>query len=159
MVEPALQALLMGNPRVEENAALKADVFKTFGSLLATKTPGEYALQFIASVGAPAALVATLKANPEAAARTGQALLQAKMAPPEVLRQAAETVRAAGLPVLVLTGGWSPTFEAVGEIAAELTGGRHVIVPAPDHFVQASNAEGFNAAVGDFLRDVEAARA
>lgn len=50
----------------------------------------------------------------------------------------------------LITGGWSPTYDAVGELTARLTGGRHVIVPSPDHFVMTSNPSEFNAAVETF---------
>jgi hypothetical protein len=58
----------------------------------------------------------------------------------------------------VVTGGWSPTFEAVGNIAAELTGGRHVVLASPNHFVQMAAAEEFNRTAAEFMRAAEAPR-
>ena len=59
--------------------------------------------------------------------------------------------------MLTITGGWSPTFEAVGKIAADLTGGRHVVVPSPNHFVQMMAANAFNEAAVQFMKAADAA--
>src|SRR5271154_6190458 len=92
-----------------------------------------------------------LQANPDFAAKMGCALLQAKPAPNATLRQAAETLKGAKVPVLVITGGWSPSFDALGVLVAELTDGRHVIVPSPNHFIMSSNPAGFNDAISSFM--------
>jgi hypothetical protein len=42
------------------------------------------------------------------------------------------------IPVLVITGGWSPGRDAMGEVVAGLTGGKHVTVRSPDHVVMAA---------------------
>jgi pimeloyl-ACP methyl ester carboxylesterase len=162
LVEPALQQLLMGSPAVDADPVLKADAMRWGGLLMAARTPGEYALKFAHSLGAvetgsdaPRTAVAALDADPALAARYGCALLQARMAPTDVLRQAAETVARAQIPVLVITGGWSPFFDAVGDTAAKLTGGRHVIVRSSNHFVQLTNAVEFNTTVDAFMREAD----
>ena len=165
LVEPALQPLLAGDPAARGNSALGADAARTMGALLAAKSPGEYAIAFARSLGsmragsdAPNTAASAFEANSETAEASGCALLQARMAPPDVMREAAAVIARAGIPVLVITGGWSPSFDAVGDLAARLTGGRHIIVPAPNHFVQLANAEDFNTAVDAFMRDAEHAR-
>jgi hypothetical protein len=50
------------------------------------------------------------------------------------------TIAEARIIVLVVPGGWSPIFDPVGAIAAELTGGRHAVPPAPHHGVQMAAA-------------------
>ena len=69
------------------------------------------------------------------------------------MRHAAKTVAQPTIPVLVVTGGWSPSFDAIGAIAARLTRGRHVVVPAPNHFIQQSNAGEFNKIADTFMRE------
>ena len=81
------------------------------------------------------------------------------MAPPPMLLQAAETVAKARIPVLVVSGGWNPSFEAVSGVVARATGGRHVVVPSPNHFPQLENPDQFNAVVDAFMREAEQARA
>ncbi len=163
LVEPALQPLLMSDPAVQSNPAVMADAGRTAQSLMAAKTPGEYALTFARSLGTMPANapnpVTALEADPERATRAGCALLQARMAPPDVMRQAAAAVAHAGIPVLVITGGWSPSFDAVGDLAARLTHGRHVVVRSPNHFPQLANADEFNTVVDAFLREADRARA
>ncbi len=165
LVEPALQTLLIGNPMVEQDPVLKADAGHFLGLLMSAHTPGDYGLSFAQSLGASNIgggandVAATLKAHPQQATTLGCALLQARMASPVAVRQAAETVAKAGIPVLIITGGWSPFFDAVGEVAAKLTQGRHVIVRSPNHFVQLSSAEEFNKVVDAFMRQADAARA
>ena len=165
LVEPALQSLLMGDPSVGADPTLKADAMRFGGLLMAAQTPRDYALGFGRALGAVEAggsasntAVAALENNPEVATRFGCSLLQARMAPPPVLRQAAETVARAHVPVLVVTGGWSPFFDAVGALAARLTGGRHVIVRSPNHFVQLAGADEFNTVVDAFMREADQAR-
>jgi len=102
--------------------------------------------------------VAALDADPQLAARYGCALLQARMATPSAMVQAAQAIARAHVPVLVITGGWSPFFDAVGEKAAALTGGRHVVVRSANHFVQLSGAAAFNKAVDAFMRDADKIR-
>jgi pimeloyl-ACP methyl ester carboxylesterase len=72
------------------------------------------------------------------------------------MRTAAAAVARAGIPVLAITGGWSPSFDAAGALAAQLTNGRHTIVRSPNHFPQLADAERFNVTLDAFLREVEA---
>ncbi len=163
LVEPALQSLLMGDPRVGKDPALLADAQHFGGLLISARTPADYALGFARSLGAVGSsgqesntALAALERDHALAERYGCALLQGRMASPPALRQAAAAVAAAHVPVLVITGGWSPFFDAVGELTAELTGGRHVIVRSANHFVQLTNADGFNAEVDAFMRQAGA---
>ena len=165
LVEPALQSLLMGDPGIDADPALKADAMRWGGMLLSAQSPRAYALSFGRSLGAVEqggnasnTAVAALEADPELATRFGCSLLQGRMAPPPVLRAAAEAVARAHVPVLVITGGWSPFFDAVGGLAAKLTGGRHVVVRSPNHFVQLAGAEEFNTVVDAFMREADQAR-
>lgn len=99
---------------------------------------------------------AGLKADPERATALGCALLRARMASPATLRAAADTVAQAGIPVLVISGSYSAAQGATGRAVARLTGGRHMVIDAPSHFLQQDSPEAFNAAVDVFLREAEA---
>jgi pimeloyl-ACP methyl ester carboxylesterase len=70
---------------------------------------------------------------------------------PAAMRRAAEIADRAQIPVLVITGGYSPAQNKRGEIVAKLIHGRHVIVPSPNHFVQQMNPEEFSRVVNDFM--------
>lgn len=52
------------------------------------------------------------------------------------------------IPLLVVTGGWSPAFTAVGDAAAALGGGEHVILRCPHHFPQLASRSFNNLLVG-----------
>ncbi len=162
LIEPALQGLLMGDSRVGSDPALLASAQQFGGILMSAKTPRDYALRFARSLGAVATgdasntAVAALESNEGLAGAYGCALLRARMASPEALRAASAALRAAHVPVLVVTGGWSPFFDGVGQLAAELTGGRHAIVPSANHFVQLTNAQAFNAMADAFMRETGA---
>lgn len=165
LVEPAMQSLMIGDPAVERDPVLKADALRWAGLLMSAQTPRDYALGFAHSLGAVETggnasdtAVAALDADPQLAARYGCALLQARMAKPSAMVQAAQAIARAHVPVLVITGGWSPFFDAVGEKAAALTGGRHVVVRSANHFVQLSGAEEFNRTVDASMRDADKVR-
>ena len=132
--------------------------------LLGSRTPADYGLAFARDIapygpdGAPNRAVAALQVDPELAGRMGCALLQGRMATPEAFRQAIATVAQAGVPVLLVTGGWSSALDAAAEALARLLKGRHVISPSSSHFVQMEGFETFNPAVAAFMRDAEQAR-
>jgi pimeloyl-ACP methyl ester carboxylesterase len=153
LVEPALHALLPRSETLQKNAEARRDFLKYGEASLASSSPAEYGLVFGRSLGAGAEAGATLKSDPDKASSLGCALLRARVAPPETLRKAAETIAQAKIPVLVISGGWSPTFDAIGELAAKLTGGKFVVVPSPNHFPQLANPEAFNSALLSFANE------
>ena len=153
LVEPALHALLPRSEALEKSDEARRDFLKFGEAALASNSPEEYGLVFARSLGAGTEAMATLDRDPGKAKSLGCALLRARMAPPETLRKAAETVAQAKIPVLVISGGWSPTFDAIGELAATLTGGKHVIVPSPNHFPQLANPEVFNSTILSFANE------
>lgn len=159
LIEPALQPLLMTASDDATLTAGKAHAAANMARLLESRSPAEYGLIFARSLGGAednvSELVRALEADPTRAANLGCALLHGRMAAPPTMYQAAQTVREAGLAVLVISGGWSAAFDGVGEITARLTGGRHEIVQSPDHFPQLSSPEAFNAAVSAFWRSCE----
>ena len=103
-------------------------------------------------VGEPNAAAAALQNEP-AAASLGCALLHGRMASPDVLRSALAAVADARIPVLAISGGWSPAFDAIAEMVARVTGGRAERVTSPNHFPQQSAPEKFNEVVDAFLRE------
>ena len=159
LIEPALHALLPRSDVLARDAAARADFLRLGEAMLAAGSPAEYGLVFARSLGAGTDAAASLERDPGKAPALGCGLLRARAAARETLRSAAEAVAKARIPVLVITGGWSPTFDAVGELAAELTGGKHVIVPSPNHFPQQMNPDAFNDVVSTFLSTAANGRA
>ena len=68
--------------------------------------------------------------------RMGEALAQLKLPTPPQLDEQLATVRAAGIPLMVVEGGWNPAFGAVADRVAERGGGTHVVIRSEHHFPQ-----------------------
>jgi pimeloyl-ACP methyl ester carboxylesterase len=164
LVEPALQPLFMTDPAATQVPAVKADLDRTMGALMAARSPGEYGLAFARSLGTATGgggtndAAARLEADPEKATRLGCALLQAGIASPPAMQRAAEAVAQAGIPVLVVTGGWSASTDALGALVAKLTRGQHTVVQSPNHFVQVASAVEFNKVASAFMREADRGR-
>ena len=156
LVEPALTPMAIGAPEMR-SPEVAADAMKVPGFLFSSATPADYGRKFAGSLGAvpekESTAAASALSDPVAAASLGCSLLRSRMASPDEMREAARVVHDAGVPVLVITGGWSPSIDATGDVVARLTGGRHVIVRSPNHFVQQSSATAFNDEVDTFLRE------
>lgn len=159
LVEPAVQMMLSTDPEAATDPANKDAADIILKSLQTADTPATYAISFLSSLGSDLKgednqIAAQLKADPDYATMLGCSLLRARLASPQDLRAAADRVAAAGIPVMVITGGYSPGQEATGRAVARLTGGRHVVVAAPSHFLQQDCPEAFNDALDAFLREV-----
>jgi pimeloyl-ACP methyl ester carboxylesterase len=160
LIEPALVPLLIRSKALRSDIAAREALLGMVQSWVSARTPADYARTLMQNLGV--APVANGEAADESSAldeqrasAVGCAFLRARMATPAALRQAALTVAKASIPVLVVTGGWSPIFEAVGNIAADLTGGRHAVLTAPHHFVQMAASDAFNQTAAEFMRAAE----
>ena len=155
----------MTDPALRADPAMQAVGGRLAQLMLQSDTPAEYAINFARTVLGPPedaeaqARVAGLEADGDLAARVGCAVLQGKMASPEAMRAAADTVAGRGVPTLVVSGGWAPFFDRVGEVVARFTHGRIETVPAAHHMVQDVSAEAFNAVLETFMREADASRA
>ena len=163
LVEPALQTLALTDSEVTADPVAQGHMQSLGRLMMSAASPADYGLAFARGLGptggASEAPDLDAIARDETRSRAlGCALLQARMAPPDVLRQATETMVRAGVPVLVISGGWSQVFDIVGDVVARLTKGRHVTVASPNHFPQAENPDEFNRIVSDFMRGADAKR-
>lgn len=160
LIEPALQAMIaadaesMTDPDVQNGTRIVVD------ALLESETPADFALAFAQRLGestdgGPNPSAAAIRTDTDRAHSLGCSLLQAQMAAPDVLITAAKTVVAAQMPVLVISGGYTPNQDSIGHALARMLAGRHVIVPATNHFVQQANPDEFNDVVDAFMRDSE----
>lgn len=164
LVEPGLMALLQADPESRNNPILREAARKTADAFLAAKSPGELIASVLNTMGtepdgSPLHVSQMLQTHPDMANQVGCRLLRAHQALAAQLQQAAEEVVRAGIPVLIVTGGYNPGVDAAGEVYARILHGRHVIVKSPNHFVQQSNAPEFNRVAGDFMKQADASRA
>ena len=161
LVEPALHVLALTDAQVQADPVASGHLQRMGELMMSTSSPGEYGVAFARSLRPVGGGAPDLDARDRDAGRAttlGCALLQARMAAPEAMCRAVATLSGAALPVLVISGGWSPSFDAVGDVVARLTNGRHVTVASPNHFPQLENPDGFNRIVDAFLREAEASR-
>ena len=156
LVEPALDLLAATDPAFGADPEVRAANMKRFGGWMASMTPAEYGQAFRNSLGAGSA---STQESPEQATAIGCAFLRAKMAPVPAFREAVATVIKAHIPVLVISGGWSPSFEKADDVVARMLHARRVVVSSPNHFVQLSNPTEFNKVVSDFMHQADEARA
>lgn len=68
--------------------------------------------------------------------RMGRALTRGKFPARKTIERNLATVASSGIPLLVVSGGWSEAFVATGEITAAAGGGTHIISPSEHHFPQ-----------------------
>ncbi len=165
LIEPALFDLAEADPSLRDSPAVKAGAAARANMVLHASSPAQYAEMFAKLVGTDAGSASQTKASaavgldPAEAAAMGCALLQARMAPVDVLQRAADTVAQAGIPVLIVTGGWNQGFDTAAGVIAKMLHGRHIIVRSPNHFVQLANSADFNRDVGAFMREADRTRA
>ena len=159
MIEPALFPIVTTDPALRADPEMQSVGGRLAQLMLQSDTPAAYAVNFARTVLGPEGdaeaqhRVAGLEADPETAARVGCALLQGRMASPDTMRAAADAVAAAGIPTLVISGGWSPFFDRIGPVVARFTGGSYEVIPAANHMVQDDAAEAFNARLDGFMRE------
>ena len=160
LVEPALAGVLTANPELRNNPAVQAGGVQRRRVLMEATTPADYARGFIAMLGATAGnpTADRFAQDADLATRSGCALLQGRMASDAATQHAIDTVAEAHIPVLIVTGGYSPAFDAAGDVLARLTGGRHIVIRSTNHFVQMMNGPDFNAAVAAFMREADSKR-
>ena len=161
LVEPALTAIAEADPSLRNSPAVRAGAEMRARLIMSAQTPAEYGDKFANMLGNSSGGSATaplLGSDPAESTRVGCALLQGKVAPFSAFDAAIQDVVAAGIPVLIVTGGWNPSFDAAGDVLARLLHGRHIIVRSPSHFVQLANAPDFNKEVGEFMREADSKR-
>jgi pimeloyl-ACP methyl ester carboxylesterase len=146
LIEPAMHALAGADPRVRE-------FFKGMIAVHAgNPSAAEVAARFMKLVNVPAELRGPSGA--EEMERLGDGIRRLKLPSPDWLRASLTKIKALDVPTLVVTGGWSPAFDAVCDAVAELSGGEKILVPSAHHLPQ-FNAQAFNDRLIGFMRAAE----
>jgi pimeloyl-ACP methyl ester carboxylesterase len=164
LVEPALQPLLTTDPESVKLPGVQSGLRLVSHALLSASTPGAFASAFAESLGTgvdggPNPSAAALRGRPELAEGLGCALLRAQTASPAEMRKAADAIVKAGIPVLIISGGYDQGQDATGQALANLLRGRHIIVRSANHFIQQSSPKDFDRVVDAFMREADHARA
>jgi pimeloyl-ACP methyl ester carboxylesterase len=165
LVEPSLFPIVMTDPDLRADPEMQGVAARLAQLILQSATPADYALNFARTVLGPAdeaetaRRIAGLEADRETATSVGCSLLHSRMASAEAMRAAVDTVAAHGIPTLVISGGWSPFFDRIGDVVASFTHGRYLVLPAANHMVQDVSAAAFNDVLDAFMRAAEEASA
>jgi len=69
-----------------------------------------------------------------------------------------DAIRKAAIPVLLISGGWSPAFDYIAQKGAAKMNGEIATVPSPNHYPQLENPEIFNRVVEDLMHTRDAGR-
>jgi hypothetical protein len=85
----------------------------------------------------------------------GRGLLRMKIPSKEVLQRELTDIKRAEIPLLVVTGGWSPAFEATADRVASVGNGRRVVIKSDHHLPQLVSDE-FNQVLAAFMEESDA---
>lgn len=142
LIEPGMQKIATDDPAVRR-FGLRLIATRLFSLSAAAR-----ARRFARLVGIPPSIGGG-KDRHELASM-GRGIARLKVPAAQTLRRELEVVRQAGIPLLVVTGGWSPAFDATGRKVASVGGGRHLILDSPHHFPNLSSAR-FNDELESFM--------
>jgi pimeloyl-ACP methyl ester carboxylesterase len=145
LIEPALFAVATGSPVVRKQ------LMRMAASMILPFSKAEKARRLMKLLGIPDGVFTLSEADLTA---MGGALTQIKFPPKATIGRWIDTVAAARIPLLIVSGGSNAAFVATGEIVAARGGGKHAVIPAEHHFPQWSG-EPFNRLVADFWREAE----
>lgn len=149
IIEPAMAALAMDIPVVKR---FGLQIVKVLFFSFSARSRIE---RFMKLVNIPDEVGG--RSSQEELKQMGRALLRLKLPTKKTLAAQLDIVRQAGIPVLVISGGWSPAFDAISDRVAELAGGKRLVIPSPHHFPQRISDE-FNQVLDRFMRDSDTKR-
>ena len=144
LIEPAMQNLAADDPAVEDFAR------KMEEAMTGATSPADRSSRFSALVGIPPAIRDLT--SPEERTRMGRAIVQLKLPSEGTLRTQLSELRKKAVPLLIVTGGWNPAFEAIAAKISAMGGGRHVVVRCDHHIPQLVSDE-FNQVLADFMEE------
>jgi len=150
LIEPGMQKFAMDNP-----------VVKRFGLqmlmvLLFSMSAVSRAKRFAKLVRIPTEIRGG--SNTEELKRMGQGIARLKVPSKETLQQELDTIKRLKIPLLVVTGGWSPAFDATADMVAAAGNGRRLVIKSEHHFPQLVSDE-FNQVLVAFMEEIDAKRA
>ena len=147
LIEPAMPKIAMNNP-----AVLKFGLSLLMATLFSLSTARRTRL-FNKIVGIPQDM--QFVRSPEEERKIGEGLKALKLPSKQQLTQWLGTVKAARIPLTVVTGGWNPAFEALGNVVASVGGGTRAVIRSEHHFPQGISDE-FNRMLAKNIDAIEA---
>ncbi|SEB05493.1 alpha/beta fold hydrolase [Variovorax sp. YR216] len=144
LIEPAMAALAVNR------APVLRFVLRMVGTLLLSRGPVARIRRFIGLVNIPPEVRGG--SSDGELRRMGEAIKRLRLPSKGMLERQLRAVREAGVPLLVISAGWSPAFDIVCDTVAAIGGGRRLDIAAPHHFPQLVSDE-FNRELDTFMRE------
>jgi pimeloyl-ACP methyl ester carboxylesterase len=143
LIEPAMQSIGTDIP------AVRRFLFKLMTVMLFSLTAKRRILAFARAVGIPDSIRggrsdAELK-------RMGAGIKALRLPKKRDIVDHLAYIREQKMPFGLVTGGWNPAIEAIGDRVADLGGGERLVIASPHHFPQ-SISEEFNEWLDRFMR-------
>ncbi len=145
LIEPAMAALAI------DRGPVRKFVFNIVKILFFSTSPQSRIRRFVRLVNIPPELSGD-SAPAAQLKRMGQAIFRLKLPGKGDLARQLAQIRDAHIPLMVVSGGWSPAFEAISDVVADKGGGRRLVIPSPHHFPQQVSDE-FNDELAKFMRE------
>jgi len=146
-IEPGMQKVALGAPEV------RWFVLRLVATIVFSFSGAARAKRFSELVRVPPEVGGGLDA--EELTRLGRALAKMRIPSKDTLERELAIVKRERIPLLVVTGGWSPAFEATADQVAALGGGRRHVISTPHHFPHNVSNE-FNELLASFMTDSDA---
>ena len=144
LIEPGMQKLAVSAPEV------RRFVLKLMATILFSFSSATRAKRFSELVRVPPEVSG--RSDTEELKRIGRALAKMRIPSKDTLERELAIVKRQQIPLLVVTGGWSPAFEVTADQVAALGGGRRRVISTPHHFPQLVSDE-FNDMLVSFMME------
>ena len=146
LIEAPMHNIASGDPDVQ---ARSRRLMETFAS---ATSPADLGRRFVELAGIPPEMTGV---RDEAGWESvGKSLSQIRLPTEPMLREALEVIVREGIPLMTVSGGWSPGIDAVSRTVAQRGGGRHVLIKSPHHFAHLISDE-FNDTLVDFMTEAD----
>jgi pimeloyl-ACP methyl ester carboxylesterase len=149
LIEPAMLQFAASNP------AVRRQLFAIMRAMIFSFSNAGRARRMLKLLGIPPEVRGT--GDKAQLARLGKSLGRVRISNKEVLTRELGVIKQAGIPLLVITGGWNPAFEASSDAVAAAAGGRRAVIQAGHHFPQIVSDE-LNQVFAAFMQEREAVR-
>jgi len=149
LIEPGMQKLAISHP------AVKRLVLKMVMAIVFSMSAAARAKRFAKLVGIPDAIRGGSTSGE--LKQMGRGIARLKVPSKEILQRELSDIQRANIPLLVVTGGWSPAFEATADAVAAAGNGRRLVIKAEHHFPQLVSDE-FNRVLAEFMQQSDAER-
>ncbi len=147
LIEPAMFQFAASNP------AVRRQLFAMTGAMTFSFSNAALAKRMLKLLGIPPQVRGS--GDRAELARLGRSLRRVRVPKNRVLTRELDVIKQARIPLLVITGGWNPAFEASSDAVAAAAGGRRAVIQAGHHFPHIVSDE-LNQVFAAFMQEREA---